>query len=344
MNSLYRCSLYRSLRICFCAIAFAALVAFGHAQATSVSSPTASSLTKETRWVDNTSGPFYTGTADVEPGGSYYLEPYLFDFRTKGQSNDYAPMKFAYGLGHWLEFDAYAPTDYNHVSASQSPNGKSHSSLGYGDTLFQLKWQLTKEKNRYDFWTLPSLCLSFDLNVPTGKDHSANPNLSAASQTSNGTWNEQVNFLFRKQFKPFQLYLQETELIQNPTNVIGPYQFNNGIASLPAGQRLRMIDGNAIESSAAIEHVLIPRAGFGYLVEYNTERQMGRSLLFGKANAPTFSYFDLSPELEVTWPAKGKYPVTWGAGTTFTAARSHYPAQLTPMVTVSFYGDLHGQR
>ena len=26
-------------------------------------------------WVSNTSGPFFTGTADAEPAGSYYLEP-----------------------------------------------------------------------------------------------------------------------------------------------------------------------------------------------------------------------------------------------------------------------------
>ncbi len=318
--------------------------ALGDAQTTPEVRPPAVSPAKEARWVGNTSGPFYTGTADVDPGGSYYIEPYLFNYRSRGQNNIYVPTKFAYGVGRGLELDVYAPFDYNRISYPQAPQDQSSSALGYGDTLFQVKWQFAKEKDRYDFWTLPSMDLAVDLNVPTGKYKSLNPNLSGASQTSNGTWNEQVNLLLRKQFKPFELYLQQTELIQNPSNVTGPYQFNNGIDSLPAGQRLRMVDGDVFETAGALEHVLLPKEGFGYLVEYNQERQFGRSLFFGEANAPAFAYFDLSPELEVTWPNHGKYPITWAVGTTFTAARSNYPRQLTPILTVSFYGDTHGSR
>ena len=315
------------------------------AQATPADGPPAPPPTgNDTRWVDNTSGPFYTGTADVDPGGSYYIEPYLFNFRERGQNNIYVPVKFAYGLGRGLELDVYAPFDYNRVSNPPGSSVKTNSSIGYGDTLFQLKWQFAKEKDRYHFWTLPSMDLSFDVNVPTGKYKSSNPNLSGASQTSNGTWNEQINFLVRKQFKPFELYLQQTELIQNPSNVVGPYQFNNGIDFVPAGVHLKMVDGNVLETAGAIEHVLLPKEGFGYLVEYNGERQYNRSSLFGKATAPAFGYFDFSPELEVTWPNHGKYPITWAAGTTFSAARDNYPRQLTPIFTVSFYGDIHGSR
>lgn len=295
----------------------------------------------QTRWVDNTSGPFYTGTADVDPGGSYYIEPYYFNFRTKGQNNVYVPTKFAYGLGRGLELDLYAPFDYNRARDS---NGVEQSAIRYGDTLVQVKWQFAKVKDRYRFWAKPSMGFAFGLNVPTGNYQGLNPNLAGASQTSNGTWNEQVAFLIRKQFKPFELYLQQTELVQNPANVVGPYQFNNSIDSVPVGEHVRMVDGDAVETAGALEHILLPKEGFGYLVEYSGERQFGRSLLWGQANAPSFAYFDLSPEVEVTWPNKGKYPITWAAGTTFTTARSNYPRQLTPMFTVSFYGDLHGSR
>jgi hypothetical protein len=312
------------------------------AQTAPVTGEPAPPLTKdEGRWVDNTSGPFYTGTADVDPGGSYYIEPYYFNYRTKGQNNMYVPTKFAYGLGKGVELDLYAPFDYNQIRDS---NGNVKSALGYGDTLVQVKWQIAKVKDRYRFWTMPSMAFAFDLNVPTGNYKGLNPNLAGASQTSNGTWNEQVGFLVRKQFKPFELYLQQTLLIQNPTTVSGPYQFNNGITSLPAGETMNMVDGDVLETAGALEHVLLPKEGFGYLVEYNGERQFGQSQFFGKANAPSFAYLDLSPELEVTWPSKGRYPITWAAGTTFTAARSNYPRQLTPIFTVSFYGDLHGER
>lgn len=329
-----------------CSVGLVLLICGGKATAQSTADTATSvpSPQNERRWVDNTSGPFYTGTADVDPGGSYYVEPYLFNYRTKGQSNFYVPTKFAYGIGHGLELDLYAPFDYNRVSNSVNPAAHTNSALGYGDTLVQVKWQFAKEKDRYSLWRMPSLDLSFDVNVPTGKYKSSNPNLNGASQTSNGTWNEQINLLLRKQFKPFELYLQETELLQNPATVTGPYQFNNGINTVPAGERFRMVDGNVLETAGALEHVLLPKEGFGYLLEYNGERQFGRSLLFGKASAPDFAYFDLSPEVEVTWPNHGKYPITWAAGTTFTAARSNYPRQLTPIFTVSFYGDLHGSR
>ncbi|MHB8301455.1 MAG: hypothetical protein ACYDC6_01265 [Acidobacteriaceae bacterium] len=335
---------FRYLRSCFFMMLLSPYAMFVRAQTAPAAAGNAPVPPNEARWVDNTSGPFYTGTADVDPGGSYYIEPYMFNYRSKGQNNIYVPTKFAYGMGRGLELDVYAPFDYNRLSYPQTPRGQSSSALGYGDTLFQLKWQFAKEKDRYRFWALPSMDLAMDLNVPTGKYKNFNPNLSGASQTSNGTWNEQINFLVRKQFKPFELYLGETELIQNPTHVTGPYQFNNGIDSVPAGQHLRMVDGNVFESAGAIEHVLLPKEGFGYLVEYNSERQIGRSLFFGKATAPAFGYVDFSPELEVTWPNHGKYPITWAAGTTFTAARDNYPAQLTPIFTVSFYGDLHGSR
>ncbi|MHB8302684.1 MAG: hypothetical protein ACYDC6_07615 [Acidobacteriaceae bacterium] len=339
MNTLHRFPKY--LYGCIVLLILSIYTTLACAQTTPAAGAPAPPAGNEGRWVDNTSGPFYTGTADVDPGGSYYVEPYYFNYRTKGQNNIYVPTKFAYGLGRGLELDLYAPFDYNQIRGS---DGNVQSALGYGDTLIQVKWQFAKVKDRYRFWAKPSMAFAFDLNVPTGKYKGLNPNLSGASQTSNGTWNEQIGFLIRKQFKPFELYLQQTELIQNPANVVGPYQFNNGIDSVPAGEHLRMIDGNVLETAGAIEHVLLPKEGFGYLVEYSGERQFGRSLLFGKANAPSFAYFDLSPELEVTWPSKGKYPITWAAGTTFTAARSNYPRQLTPIFTVSFYGDLHGSR
>ena len=59
------------------------------------------------QWVDNTSGPFYTGTADVEPRGSFYIEPLYFNYRTRNGNNVSLPLKLAYGLGHRAEADLY---------------------------------------------------------------------------------------------------------------------------------------------------------------------------------------------------------------------------------------------
>jgi hypothetical protein len=290
------------------------------------------------RWVDNTSGPMYTGTADVMPGGSFYVEPFYFNYRKPGGSNTSIPWKFAYGLGHKIEADLFVPLDY----AGATPSGAG--AIELGDTTLQGKFELHKEADRYSFRRAPSVGVSVDVNIPTGHLKSAKPSATGGSQTTNNTWNEQVNLLVRKQFKPFEYYFEATELVQNPVDVAGPYDFNNGLVSLAPGQRFHVVDGNVLAADATLEHVLIPRHGFGYLVEMNSERQSGHSLLFGRATAPRFSYLDLSPELETTWPAKGRFPVTWGAGVTFTAFQSDYQRQLIPMFTMTLNGNLHGGR
>lgn len=274
----------------------------------------------------------------MEPKGSFYIEPFYFNYRTKDDSNVSMPTKLAYGIGHKLEADLFFPIDYT------APTKTVESSFGYGDTVVQGKLELHKELDRFHLLAMPSLGLSFDLNIPTGHLRSAKPNVAGGSQTTNGTWNEQVNVLARKQFKPFELYLEGTEIIQNPVDVVGPYNFNNGINSVAAGTPFHVVDGNVIAFSGALEHVLQPKTGFGYIIEADAERQSDRSLLFGRATAPSFSYLNLSPELEVTWPATGRFPLTWGGGLTMAATHSWFQKQLTPMFTVTLYGNLHGSR
>jgi hypothetical protein len=291
------------------------------------------------KWVDNTSGPMYTGTADVMPGGSFYFEPYYFNYRTSGSNNNTTvPLKLAYGVGHRTELDAFTALDY------VGSGGIDGSSFQYGDTTVQAKFQLYKESDRYHLWRMPSIGISVDVNIPTGHLQSPKPNIAGGSQTTNNTWNEQVNLLARKQLKPFELYLEGTEIVQNPVNVVGPYQFNNGITGIGAGVPFHVVDGNVLAASGALEHVLKPATGLGYLIEVNGERQSSKSLFWGKATAPNFSYINISPEVEYTWPAKGRFPLTWGAGVSINAQRSDYPRQLIPMFTVTFNGDLHGGR
>ncbi|MGC9158772.1 MAG: hypothetical protein ACP5FH_07240 [Terracidiphilus sp.] len=289
-------------------------------------------------WVGATSGPFFTGTADVEPRGSFYIEPFYLNYRSSSGNSTTFPWKLAYGIGHRTELDLYAPFEF------VGQGGNATNALEYGDTMVQGKFQICKEKDRYHFLSMPSLGVSFDLNIPTGHLQSAKPNLAGGAQTTNNTWNEQFNILVRKQFKPFELYLETSEIIEDPANVTGPYQYNNGLTNLAPGVSAYMVDGNLVSAAGALEHVLDPRHGLGYLIEVNGQRQSDRNLIWGHATAPSFSSLWISPEVEASWPAAGRFPITWGAGVTFTAMRSDYPAQLIPMFTVTLNGDLHGNR
>ena len=288
-------------------------------------------------WGPNTSGPFFTGTAEVEPIGSWYLEPvFAYDFLSAGSSSLYNPMRLSIGLGHNLEFDTFIPLIQNSESPPLTPARTSASHFGAGNTHFEIKWELTSDANVYLPLAMPAIALTFDFWVPSGQYQNLNPQNYGADQLRNGTYNEGVMFLLRKHVKPFMIYLQVGDIIENPSTVGVGYTFNNGIASnsLP---NFHMVDGNLLYYAGAFEHVIDTEWGAGYLLEFYGESQSGQNLFFGVANAPPFSFLWWAPEVEVTWPHNPKFSATWGAGVALPVYQSNYPRTVTPMGTVTLY-------
>ncbi len=302
--------------------------------------------TTDAPWVGNTSGPFYTGTADAEPAGSYYVEPFLYYNLTPGQGTKQYNMqqRLSTGWKHNFEFDIYAPINYSVAGPPTTPAGDSVSSVGYGNTHLELKKQLTKETDRRHLLRMPSLALTANLYIPTGKYQNLNPGDYGIDQTGNGTWDEEINSLLRKEFEPFELYLQFADILQDPTTVHGGYTYNNSTTVVPAGETVHMVDGNLLYSAGALEYVAVPKYGIGGLIEFNAEAQNDQSPFFGKATAPSWSFFHMGPEMEFTWPNTKKHPITWGWGYMFPVKRSGYPRTFTPMFTVSFYNNRGGVR
>ncbi len=290
------------------------------------------------RWVGNTSGPFFTGTADVEPFGSFYYEPYWFETLPRNTSNTslYMPQKLAIGLGYNSELDLIAPFEYN------TAPGVGY--LGYGDTQISLKYQFTKERDRYRLFALPSQAILFNLMLPTGKYDHLEPERKGADQTGTGTWGEGFGYLLRKQVKPFMLYVQLTETILNPARVHGGYTFNNNMTEVPFGESLNMIDGNLLSYSAAIEHVLYPPWGFGYVLEAYGQWQSGYNPIFGHASAPSWNFLWLVPAVEIAWPQTRNFATTWGVGAAIPVAQHDYLQAVVPLATVSFYFNFGGAR
>lgn len=298
-------------------------------------------MADESGWVGNTSGPFFTGTADAEPLGSWYYEP--FSFNEVGQplfqSNNV--QKLAIGLGHGSEFDVIAPFLYNEASG---PGGKSASHFGLGDASLEFKHQFLKDADPYHLWAQPSLAAAFFLTVPTGNYQNLKPALLGTDQLGNGTYAEQANLLLRKGVKPFQLYLQLGDVIGNPTDLRGPYTFNNGFTQLPAGSALHLVDGNLLYLAGTFEHVLDPEDGLGYLVEVYGQWQNRQNLVFGHATAPAWSSLWVAPEVEVNWPSEPKLTISWGAGVALPVAQYRYPRTFIPMITATLYFNEGGAR
>lgn len=289
------------------------------------------------RWGANTSGPFFTGTAEVEPEGSWYLEPYMFDFVKNGSAALSFPQKMAIGMGHHLEFDVIVPLTQNRVGPSATPAGQSISEFGAGDAHLSFKYQLTSDANTYSFWARPAMTLTADFFLPSGNYSNLNPALYGADQFGNGTFDEGVSLLVRKRAKPFVLYGQAGYLIQNPANVGPGYGFNNQIGLVPPGVDFRMVDGDLFYYSTAFEYVLNTRHGIGFLAEMAGEAQRAHSFFYGDATAPSFSYLTLSPEVEATWPSTKQFAITWGAGVALQVERSNFPRVVTPMATATLY-------
>ena len=296
---------------------------------------------EEGGWGGNTSGPFFTGTADVEPWGSWYYEPFAFD--SIGHSFNALDnlQKIAVGLPLDTEFDIFAPLVY---TQAKNPTGGAVEHFNVGDIALQLKHQLLRDADPYHLLAMPSVSVLANATFPTGQYQNLSPALDGTDQGGNGTYDLDFGVELRKQAAPFQFYLQLADYVILPSSIRGPYTFNNGLTQLPLGSSIRMVDGNLFYYSAAFEHVLDPATGFGYLLEAYGEAQGSGNLVYGPANAPAWSAFWLAPELEVTWPRRANLTVTWGAGVALPVAQSNYPRTVIPMATVTFYFNSGGSR
>jgi hypothetical protein len=298
-------------------------------------------------WDINTSGPNYTGTADVEPAGSWYFEPWIYDSITprQGQSTDRVPMRLALGLGHDLELDIWQSLIGNYQSYPSTPRGVNVGDWGFGNFHLQLKYQFAKDADTYHLWAMPSLAMSVDFYTPIGKYQDLSPNQYGADQFVNGTNAEEINFLIRKRFKPFEFYGEVGYLVQDPTRVGPGYTFDNGIAFVPPGlYGVRMVDGDTIWWGAALEHVLNDEYGIGYVLELTGQYQSGSSVWFGTATAPPYSYVWGVPAIEFNWPQTRSVVVSWGIGVALPIAQHNFPRTYTPLATFTLYYNGGGPR
>ncbi len=302
---------------------------------------------KHAPWDINTSGPQYTGTADVEPFGSWYVEPWVYNERTpsQGTSTYYMPERIAFGLGHNFEIDFWQTIEINNAGYPTTPRGLHASDWGFGNAHIQLKYEWVADQDTYTPFAWPTISTSADLFIPTGNfTTDLRPDLYNTDQFSNGTVAEGLNVLLRKRFKPFEFYAEIGDVIADPTRVGPGYGFNNGIAQVPMGAYERMVDGNLVWFGAAFEHVLNSEYGLGYVLEFTGAAQSGSSLFFGSANAPSYSYLWAVPAVEFNWPNTGNLVMTWGFGVGLPIAQSNFPRTYTPTGTVTIYWNGGGPR
>lgn len=287
-------------------------------------------------WGPNTSGPFFTGTAEVEPVGSFFYEPYWFNYLEPGIGFSSLSMlqRLSIGLAKNWEFDISIPFVSNQAAAPTTP-GQTINAFGMGDTLVWFKQQLSSDSDVFHFWSMPAISIEEQFTLPTGHFLNLNPQMYTVDQTGDGTFNEALFLIVRKHVKPFMFYLQVGDIVENPTQVGSGFTFNNALTTTQASQSV--VNGNLFYYAGAFEHIVNDTWGAGYLLEFFGESQVGQNLFFGAANAPAWSYLWVAPEVEVTWPYEGTVTVTWGAGVALPVYQSNYPETYTPMGTITVY-------
>jgi hypothetical protein len=288
-------------------------------------------------WGPNTSGPFFTGTAEVEPVGSFFLEPYWYDYLqpSLGTSILSMPQRLSIGITRNWEFDVSIPIVVNQATSPTTPTGQSVQNLGVGDTLLWFKRQFTDDSNAYSFWARPAMTLEAQFTLPTGHYLNLNPNQYTTDQTGDGSFDQGIYLIVRKHFKPFMVYFQAGDILLDPTSVGSGYTMTNQISTTTQPQKI--VNGNLLYYAGAFEHVLNDTWGAGYVLEFFGETQAGQSLLFGAANTPAWSFLWVDPAIEVTWPYEGPINITWGAGMALPVYQSNYPRTYTPMGTITIY-------
>lgn len=263
----------------------------------------------------------------------------MFDSKQTSSNSKNFNQKMAIGMGHNLEFDIQVPLLLNSAMPPATPAGTAVSQFGSGDAHLDFKYELTRDTNTFKFLARPAITLTADFFLPSGNTSELRPSRYGVDQFGNGTYQEGLSLLVRKRSKPFLVYGQLGELIGDPTKVARGYVYNNGLTSVQSGTNVRVVDGNLLYYSGALEYLFNSKHGAGFLAEFDGQSQSAHNLFFGKATAPSYSYLSAAPELEITWPLRKNFAITWGAGVNLPIERGNYPHVVTPMFTATFCFD-----
>ncbi len=280
-------------------------------------------------WDPQTSGPFFTGTAETNPSGSGFFEPYVYDFHSAGTETISMPQRLNIGFFPGWDFSLSVPYE---VKTAKLAGGGTASSAGAGDATFWFKRQFADDADTGRFWARPALSAEAVFTLPSGRYQNLNPGLAGTDQTGGGTFNEAVSLLMRKHFQPFMLYAQVTDTVMNPTDATPGFAFTNGQALTAA---TRVVNGNYVSAATSLEYVAEDAHGLGALVELWGQTQSNRSLLWRGTNAPAWSALWIAPELEISGPVTPGTDVVWGAGYMIPLVYSNTPKTWGPMATVT---------
>jgi hypothetical protein len=106
-------------------------------------------------------GPMLANSAETLPPGHFLFEPYLYDIRSPGTDSFGSRTYILYGLVNRLSIGLIPVFGYNRVS-----DGRSSSSIGFGDLTLQAQYRLTEFHQ--GSW-IPTTAIQLQETLPTGR-------------------------------------------------------------------------------------------------------------------------------------------------------------------------------
>lgn len=149
-------------------------------------------------------GPWLTGTllapvTSVVTAGNIVIQPFLYVLNNNGLYDPLGDgaitpntwsvnpsLQLTFGLTEWMDFEIIPQVFYQ--------NAEGASAFDVGDTLVGVDFQLFDGTNK----VMPSVLLSLEEIMPTGKYQRLNPAKNTADSTGKGSWISQASLVFYK--------------------------------------------------------------------------------------------------------------------------------------------------
>jgi len=106
-------------------------------------------------------GPMLANSAETLPPGHFLFEPYLYDIHSPGNDSFGSRTYILYGLINRLSIGVIPVFGYNRTG-----DGRSSSSIGFGDLTLQAQYRLTEFQP--DSW-MPTTAIMLQETLPTGR-------------------------------------------------------------------------------------------------------------------------------------------------------------------------------
>jgi hypothetical protein len=265
----------------------------------SVPPPVAEQSMSDAWWT----GPMLANSAETLPPGHFLFEPYLYDIRSPGTDSFGSRSYILYGLVDRLSIGLIPVFGYNRVS-----NGRSSSSIGFGDLTVQAQYRLTEFQP--GSW-MPTTAIQLQETLPTGRyDQLGNrpsDGLGAGAYSTTVALNSQI-YLWMPNGRILRTRLDISGSFSRTANVEGV-----SVYGTDAGFRGTAKPGDSFSADLAFEYSLTQRwvLAMDMTYSYNSNTRVNGVDVSSSSGLPyvqnvaihsgTSEAYGVAPAIEYNW-------------------------------------------